>query len=1116
MVQQRKEECICCGADIYYCSGQTLIKCEKCGHTLQITQFESELNRMKDALEEGQQTRRKLETATKERDEFLKKLQEVLKDLGETEESQIRADQEYQHITGFLSENEEIQSAVTTLMQEIRQKKSDRNDTFAEYLRSLMAGQEDVSAILSFLQETAERIHASQKNEQQRGQVLGDMLAKIYTMQVDMQKKQQLTFNLMGWMQQLGEEDLDRVIKIGEASRTIADRLQSIVEKVDVLQDTEDETQKIAGEFHDRHVRERLEEVNYLYHQGQEEQKSRNFEEAENYYREVAQKGGGEAEVYWRILLCHYCIEYQKDEDGQYVPTILNPDLKDPEQITQRKNLLQAVSKQDGTEHYLKELAQIDKILERYREVRWNNACDVFICVKQDIDGNYTTDSNTGAKLYHFLTRKGLKVFNSRETPPPAGDYYEPYIIAALKSAKAMIVVGSSKENLEARWVKNEWSRYQWLQRRGDTDKKLIVYLTGGMQPDQLPRALDPGRQAILDGVKATEQLEAALKDLIEQKQTGDSSGDVSTVLKQMSIWLKLGRFDRVSQKYQELIEKGNYHDHLEIHLSEICAKQQIKSISQLMESDLDLPSQPAYQFVVKNCKNRKLQEQLQEFHWKNEDWKLRQAGERFARQAGLRPQSQTEWFDMARKEYNAHNYPAAAAYFFRAAETGHAKSQVNIGYMYEMGEGIAKDIEHAVFWYQKSAQQGNAVAQANLGSSCERGKGIEKDLEKAFYWYKKAAEQGYDRSQYDLGRCYEFSYGVEQDYSQAVYWYQKAADQGYLDAIANLAWFYRYGKSVEKDENKAFRLYLRAAEKGQLRAQRLLASCYSSGVGTEKDEEKAVYWYQKAAERGDREAQNTLGLKFEKGQGVSKDDVMATYWYHKSARQGYSYGQYNLAWNYAKGRGTEKDEKQAAFWFLKAAEQGHKSAQRDIARRYEEGNGIEKDLEKAYYWYKKAAEQGDSEAQCDLGICYEYGYGTEKDLAKAVYWYQKAAEKGLPRAQCNLGVCYKNGIGTQIDPDQAVRWFQKAADQKDARAWSLLAACYRDGFGVTKDITKAFELFMKAAEDGRSFSQFKLAQMYEEGSGTEIDLNQAVYWYQKAADQGNKKAAQALERLKS
>ncbi|WP_198022325.1 tetratricopeptide repeat protein [Candidatus Odyssella acanthamoebae] len=47
-----------------------------------------------------------------------------------------------------------------------------------------------------------------------------------------------------------------------------------------------------------------------------------------------------------------------------------------------------------------------------------------------------------------------------------------------------------------------------------------------------------------------------------------------------------------------------------------------------------------------------------------------------------------------------------------KAAEQGHAGAQSNLGGMYYKGEGVEKNAEKAVEWYQKAAEKGNALAQ--------------------------------------------------------------------------------------------------------------------------------------------------------------------------------------------------------------------------------------------------------------------------------------------------------------------------------------------------------------------------------------------------------------------
>lgn len=73
-----------------------------------------------------------------------------------------------------------------------------------------------------------------------------------------------------------------------------------------------------------------------------------------------------------------------------------------------------------------------------------------------------------------MLTDKGYRVFFSRITlEDKLGTEYEPYIFAALNSAKVMLVFGTSYDYYNAVWVKNEWSRYISLMAK-DKEKHLI------------------------------------------------------------------------------------------------------------------------------------------------------------------------------------------------------------------------------------------------------------------------------------------------------------------------------------------------------------------------------------------------------------------------------------------------------------------------------------------------------------------------------------------------------------------------------------------------------------------------------------------------------------------
>ncbi len=85
------------------------------------------------------------------------------------------------------------------------------------------------------------------------------------------------------------------------------------------------------------------------------------------------------------------------------------------------------------------------------------------------------------------MTNEGFKAFFSRVTlEDKLGTAYEPYIFAALNSAKVMVVLGTRPEYFNAVWVKNEWSRYLALVKESGGQKTLIPAYRD-MDPYDLP-----------------------------------------------------------------------------------------------------------------------------------------------------------------------------------------------------------------------------------------------------------------------------------------------------------------------------------------------------------------------------------------------------------------------------------------------------------------------------------------------------------------------------------------------------------------------------------------------------------------------------------------------------
>jgi len=231
-----------------------------------------------------------------------------------------------------------------------------------------------------------------------------------------------------------------------------------------------------------------------------------------------------------------------------------------------------------------------------------------------------------------------------------------------------------------------------------------------------------------------------------------------------------------------------------------------------------------------------------------------------------------------------------AATYFKRAAGLGDSEAILELGIMYEDGDGVRKDIRKAMQLYRTAAELGLANAQQNvallldeegeqnaveaahfyklaalqglteaefaLGSCYEEGTGVDVDLEEAKRWYARAAEKGDTDSEYALGFCYDDGgRGVDVDFEEARRWYARAAAKGDPDAQVNLGFLYEKGKGVEVDFDEAKRLYELAAAQGDDVAECNLGDLYADGLGVDVDLEEAKRWYERAASQGNEDA---------------------------------------------------------------------------------------------------------------------------------------------------------------------------------------------------------------------------------------------------------------------
>ena len=216
---------------------------------------------------------------------------------------------------------------------------------------------------------------------------------------------------------------------------------------------------------------------------------NKNFDEAKALYEKVVSETPDEAEAYWGIVLCRYGIEFVEDKQTEkYIPTChrtIDTSIKSDEDFI----IACEKANDEVREYYIQQAEYIDSVQQKIHEiVAKEKPYDVFISYKAtDDNGVSTPDSKEALKIYHKLDKKGFKVFFAEETlKQHAGEEYEPYIYAALKTSKVMILIGSSEEYFDAPWVRNEWSRFLDMMNHGNEKKKLLPFYFD-MEPYDLP-----------------------------------------------------------------------------------------------------------------------------------------------------------------------------------------------------------------------------------------------------------------------------------------------------------------------------------------------------------------------------------------------------------------------------------------------------------------------------------------------------------------------------------------------------------------------------------------------------------------------------------------------------
>lgn len=412
--------------------------------------------------------------------------------------------------------------------------------------------------------------------------------------------------------------------------------------------------------------------------------------------------------------------------------------------------------------------------------------------------------------------------------------------------------------------------------------------------------------------------------------------------------------------------------------------------------------------------------------------------------------------------------HPKALVYLFETEFL--AEQYLMIAKKYDKGDGVTKNIETAIHFYEKAHALNNREAALRLGE-LHQPNGEEKeakaDAEKAFNYYLIAAKK---KDQVALGAMQKIAENISNeklqfilaqvyletfsDYKRALSWFKKLADENVSLAVQELS------RLSNKNREYAYEL----------------ATLYEKDA-TEDSIKKAIIYYTMALRKNHTGAKTALETQANKGNAAAQYIIGSVYHHQKG------------------------ELIQAINWCLKAVANNHPQAKVYleqtkfnaeqyviIAKRFEQGEGVAKDMKTAKDFYLKAFALHDRYSALRLGqLCQpilevkedeqpEELDKIQKQAKEAFHYYVVAAKQGDDSAlrslesiirivtddvlQYQLGQAYVEGFAQHLP---ALIWLKKSADRNNLDAIRMLgtiaiaksenAYCLADLYEQDKDI---------------------------------------------------------------
>lgn len=225
--------------------------------------------------------------------------------------------------------------------------------------------------------------------------------------------------------------------------------------------------------------------------------------------------------------------------------------------------------------------------------------------------------------------------------------------------------------------------------------------------------------------------------------------------------------------------------------------------------------------------------------------------------------------FELSDYYINSGDYQKAFDIIARLESTNDKEVFRRIGYFYQEGKCVTKDLEKALEYYQKASDLDDYLARFNIASIYYS----KKEYSKALPYLLDGQVKGHINSIKMLAEFYNKGLAVNQNILIAENLYKRLIELGDYSS------YYLLGQISlsDNDFNKAYYYFDLAVKNEDIRAYCDLANAYLLGKGVSKNIEAAIKLLTDGVLKNDLKCTKQLALLYKNGIGVSKDEYKAT-----------------------------------------------------------------------------------------------------------------------------------------------------------------------------------------------------------------------------------------------